>query len=468
MKFYIQAFIIQFILQNTLCQSEICDLTKCQQHPRNARNPTKFTLGGNNWKCEVTTSSSTTCANEAEIKALATEIRVESKYPESDGSNTNVKLPSNLNEFSISNLTLSDVVPTFDDHGQNWPGTLTKMSISDEYSKSHLRHLPNLQNSSIEKLEFKRIDKPDEFRELTLVNFNKLTRLRLYKCEGLQDLSKLLTGLETLKELKVESNSNLNYAGKLPPNWTNLTNFHLTGNKKLATLLPDFFASAPNLATIVCSDTKVKPNCFSQEQVGNIDHLTLENVNMTSEEFSTILEWLGTSNNVKSIDISDNDIRLTGAHFDDLLKLENLKTLKLLQGNTYDKKDCHVTNAIKDLIEQKGMDRGVYNGSERVEHCKKIWRDKVTLAIITSIAVVLAFIIVISTVIYKFRYWFYSKEIFSRFFSNDDDEQESFDAFLTFNEADRQIMKEIKDGLTSGDHQRKFKIATHDDEFVAG
>ena len=81
---------------------------------------------------------------------------------------------------------------------------------------------------------------------------------------------------------------------------------------------------------------------------------------------------------------------------------------------------------------------------------------------------VLAFIIVISAVIYKFRYWFYSKEIFSRFFSNDDDEQESFDAFLTFNEADRQIMKEIKDGLTSGDHQRKFKIATHDDEFVAG
>merc|ERR1712004_131760 len=121
------------------------------------------------------------------------------------------------------------------------------MSISDEYSKSHLRHLPNLRNSSIEKLEFKRIDKPDEFRELTLVNFEKLKSLHIYKC-GLEDLSKLLTGLETLKELKVESNSNLNYAGKLPPNWTNLTKFHLTGNKNMAPLLPDFFRSAPNLA----------------------------------------------------------------------------------------------------------------------------------------------------------------------------------------------------------------------------
>ena len=81
----------------------------------------------------------------------------------------------------------------------------------------------------------------------------------------------------------------------------------------------------------------------------------------------------------------------------------------------------------------------------------------------------LVFVILISISIYKFRYWFYSKQICSRFFSNEDDaEEKSFDAFLTFNEADRQIMKEIKDGLTNGNHQRKFKIATHDDDFVAG
>ena len=201
----------------------------------------------------------------------------------------------------------------------------------------------------------------------------------------------------------------------------------------------------------------------------NINFLMLKNVSMTSEEFSTLLKWMSASNNIKFIDISKNSISLTRDILGDLLKLESLKNLTIFDGNTYDNTDCHIFDQIKVLIDRQVLEQGDFNKEKEEERCKREEERKLLSAIIISIVVMLVFVILISISIYKFRYWFYSKQICSRFFSNEDDaEEKSFDAFLTFNEADRQIMKEIKDGLTNGNHQRKFKIATHDDDFVAG
>ena len=223
-----------------------------------------------------------------------------------------------------------------------------------------------------------------------------------------------------------------------------------------------------NLTYIHIEDTQVKPNCFPK-QVENINHLMLKNVSMTSEEFSTLLKWMSASNNIKFIDISKNSISLTRDILGDLLKLESLKNLTIFDGNKYDNTDCHIFDQIKVLIDEQILEQEDFNKEKEEERCKREEERKLLSAIIISIVVMLVFVILISISIYKFRYWFYSKQICSRFFSNEDDaEEKSFDAFLTFNEADRQIMKEIKDGLTNGNHQRKFKIATHDDDFVAG
>ena len=240
--------------------------------------------------------------------------------------------------------------------------------------------------------------------------------------------------------------------------------------ENLKNLTIDTYINITNNPTYIhIKDTQVKPNYFSQEQVKNINHLTLKNVSMTSEEFSTLLKWMSASNNIKFIDIRNNSISLTRDILGDLLKLESLKNLTIFDGNTYDNTDCHIFDQIKVLIDRQVLEQGDFNKEKEEERCKREEERKLLSAIIISIVVMLVFVILISISIYKFRYWFYSKQICSRFFSNEDDaEEKSFDAFLTFNEADRQIMKEIKDGLTNGNHQRKFKIATHDDDFVAG
>ena len=201
---------------------QLCDLTKCNESTSKTT-----TLQMSDWLCKVKTKSITTCENLAE---LATEIKVQRRYPAR--SNPTVTLPSNLNDFEISILHLKDVVPILDDD-QVWPETLTTMIIEDDDDSniSHLRHLPNIRNSSIEVLKLKRIDM--EFGDLSLTNFDKLTNLWIFKCNGLQNLTKLLSGLESLTELRVEDNSNLHYAGKLPPNLNKLTTIRLIGKVQL-------------------------------------------------------------------------------------------------------------------------------------------------------------------------------------------------------------------------------------------
>ena len=122
---------------------------------------------------------------------------------------------------------LKGVVPILDDD-KDWNETSTRMTIEDN---TNIWHLPNIQDSPIEALEFKRIKM--EFCDLSLTNFNKLASLWIHSCNGLRDLTKLLSGLESLTELKVDYNSNLNYAGKLPPNWNKLTTFRLIGDIQL-------------------------------------------------------------------------------------------------------------------------------------------------------------------------------------------------------------------------------------------
>ena len=214
MKFYMILALLNIPIQVS-CQ--LCDLTKCNESTSNTT-----TLQMSDWLCKVKTKSITTCENLAE---LATEIKVQRRYP--GRSNPTVTLPSNLNDFEISILHLKDVVPILDDD-QVWPETLTTMIIEDD---SKLSHLPNIRNSSIEVLELKRIKM--KFGDLSLTNFDKLTNLWIFKCNGLQNLTKLLSGLESLTELRVVDNSNLHYAGKLPPNWNKLTTLHLIGKVQL-------------------------------------------------------------------------------------------------------------------------------------------------------------------------------------------------------------------------------------------
>ena len=214
MKFYMILALLNIPIQVS-CQ--LCDLTKCNESTSKTT-----TLQMSDWLCKVKTKSITTCENLAE---LATEIKVQRRYPAR--SNPTVTLPSNLNDFEISILHLKDVVPILDDD-QVWPETLTTMIIEDA---SNTSHLPNIRNSSIEVLELKRIKM--KFGDLSLTNFDKLTNLWIFKCNGLQNLTKLLSGLESLTELKVVDNFNLHYAGKLPPNWNKLTTLHLIGKVQL-------------------------------------------------------------------------------------------------------------------------------------------------------------------------------------------------------------------------------------------
>ena len=197
---------------------QLCDLTKCNESTSNTT-----TLQMSDWLCKVKTKSQTTCDN---LAKLATEIKVQRRYPAR--SNPTVTLPSNLNDFEISILHLKDVVPILDDD-QVWPETLTTMIIEDD--DSNISHLPNIRNSSIEVLELKRIKM--EFGDLSLTNFDKLTNLWIFKCNGLQNLTKLLSGLESLTELSVVDNFNLHYAGKLPPNLNKLTTIRLIGKVQL-------------------------------------------------------------------------------------------------------------------------------------------------------------------------------------------------------------------------------------------
>ena len=215
MKFYMILALLNIPIQVS-CQ--LCDLTKCNESTSKTT-----TLQMSDWLCKVKTKSITTCENLAE---LATEIKVQRRYPAR--SNPTVTLPSNLNDFEISILHLKDVVPILDDD-QVWPETLTTMIIEDD--DSNISHLPNIRNSSIEVLKLKRIDM--EFGDLSLTNFDKLTSLQIFDCDGLKNLTKLLSGLESLAELSVVDNFNLHYAGKLPPNLNKLTTIRLIGKVQL-------------------------------------------------------------------------------------------------------------------------------------------------------------------------------------------------------------------------------------------
>ena len=216
MKFYMILALLNIPIQVS-CQ--LCDLTKCNESTSKTT-----TLQMSDWLCKVKTKSITTCENLAE---LATEIKVQRRYPET---NPTVTLPSNLNDFEISILHLKDVVPILDDD-QVWPETLTTMIIEDIEDDSNISHLPNIRNSSIEVLELKRIKR--EFGDLSLTNFDKLTSLQIFDCDGLKNLTKLLSGLESLAELSVVDNFNLHYAGKLPPNLNKLTTIRLIGKFQL-------------------------------------------------------------------------------------------------------------------------------------------------------------------------------------------------------------------------------------------
>ena len=216
MKFYMILALLNIPIQVS-CQ--LCDLTKCNESTSKTT-----TLQMSDWQCIVETKSTTTCDN---LAKLATKITVKRNPGGRNPRNPTVTLPSNLNDYSISILHLRFVVPILDDD-QVWPETLTTMIIEDD---SNVSHLPNIRNSSIEVLKLKRIDM--EFGDLSLTNFDKLTSLQIFDCDGLKNLTKLLSGLESLTVLKVEHNSNLYYAGKLPPNWNKLTTFHLIGNVQL-------------------------------------------------------------------------------------------------------------------------------------------------------------------------------------------------------------------------------------------
>ena len=379
-----------------------------------------------------------------------------------------VKLvPSDLTNFTnLKELELENVELTFDQDDQNWPPSL-KTLILDENSKANLS---SINNSKIETLKIHRFEQKSDFDHLDLPNVKlKLKSLELNRCDG-YNLTSLLTGLTDLQSLEVEDKHERISRGGILPELPSLSYIKIISINNVPELPPHFFNGTKNLSHVTCQQINLSKDAFSREQLQKIVDLNLHDASITTDEFSGMVKSL---HDIRTLDITHNNIKsikLTSSILRTLRDLKNLKDLKLFKGNDYANLSCSMASDIQVLNNTLTLDILPLDILEKINDCEKNSSNKLAMATSTSAAVILALIILISIVIYKFRYWFYSNPVLSRCFSSDDDPEASFefDAFLTFNESDRLIMESIKDKLTNGHYNRKFRIATHDTDFLPG
>ena len=447
--FFISAFCIIPITLLRFCHCKDCNISK------NLRNGNLYLeLRANSTNC-----SSDISTELDEFRSKEEIEKIEKIWIRSDEVRWLVKLvPSDLTNFTnLKELELENVELTFDKDDQNWPPSLITLEL-DENSKANLS---SIKNAKIETLKIHRFKKAD-FEHLDLPNVKlKLKSLELNRCDG-YNLTSLLTGLTDLQSLEIEDGS-ISQGGILPelPSLRNIT------IKNIPKLPPHFFNGAKNLSHVTCQQINLSKDAFSREQLQKIVDLNLHDASITTDEFSGMVTSLS---NISTLDITHNNIKLTSSILRTLRDLKNLKDLKLFKGNDYANLSCSMASDIQVLNKTLTLDILPLDILEKINDCEKNSSNKLAMATSTSAAVILALIILISIVIYKFRYWFYSNPVLSRCFSSDDDPEASFefDAFLTFNESDRLIMESIKDKLTNGHHNRKFRIATHDTDFLPG
>ena len=458
--FFISAFCIIPITLLRFCHCKDCNISK------NLRNGNLYLeLRANSTNCS---SDISTELDEFRSKEEIEKIWIRSyevRWIVID--NPFVKLvPSDLTNFTnLKELELENVELTFDKDDQNWPPSLITLEL-DENSKANLS---SIKNAKIETLKIHRFKKAD-FEHLDLPNVKlKLKSLELNRCNG-YNLTSLLTGLTDLQSLDVEDMHERISRGGILPELPSLSYIKIISVNNVPELPPHFFTGAKNLNHVTCQQINLRKNAFSREQLQKMVVLDLHDASITTDEFSGMVPNL---HDIMTLDITDNNIKLTSSILRTLRDLKNLKDLKLFEGNDYANLSCSMASDIQVLnktvtldIEEDKLDKIL----KKINDCEKNSSNKLAMATSTSAAVILALIILISIVIYKFRYWFYSNPVLSRCFSSDDDPEASFefDAFLTFNESDRLIMESIKDKLTNGHYNRKFRIATHDTDFLPG
>ena len=401
--------------------------------------------------------------------------------------------------------TLADVYPKLEElklirveleiqqaKDQLWPEQLTTLEIDN----SVIASLPQIESSNIQTLKLKRI--PNEnFESLSLANFTYLKHLDIHQCTEFTKISEgLLRNLKCLQHLELQGNG----LNQLDPHCfedlTNVTELDLADNELVIVDERSFkglinlhtidlknneelsigqkaFSGTPHLANIISSNIKqIDAKVFETEQLANVISLDLHNVSTLSEQ--TLQYLIRGMTNLEKLNVEHNNVEIT--NFKPFLAMKKLKYLKLLHGNSFQEDDCHTASAMLSLKTSLRLSQAIMTHLQKVhQNCQ----NQITVLIL-GIAISLTVLFVLSIfAIRQFRYWFYNSKMFSKLFFYDQNEAEdlienganvekSFDAFLTYAEADREIMETIKNGLVGGYKHRRFHVATHENDFIPG